>query len=336
MASIKKEHRNVAMLMLILVVIIIVGISISVSFGAANIDFFEVWQAILKPDLSISNHAVINQVRLPRVLSGLLVGASFAVSGALMQGMTRNPLADSGLLGINGGATLAIALCFALAPGLLYNQMLIMSFIGAAVSALLVFGISSASKRGSTPFRLTMAGAVISALLIALSQGVALYFNLSQDLAFWSAGGLAGVTWSQLSVATPIILLTLAISFILSPYITILSLGDEVATSLGQRTFLIKFVSVISILVLAGLAVSIAGNVAYVGLIVPHIVKLLVGGKYQYIVPCSALFGAAFVLIADFVARLINAPQETPLGALTALIGGPFFIYLIKTRGRDA
>ena len=176
---------------------------------------------------------------------------------------------------------------------------------------------------------------MISALLVSLSQGVALYFNLSQDLAYWSAGGMAGITWPQLVISAPIILVTLLASFILAPYITILNLGDEVATSLGQRTVFIRLVSILIILTLAGIAVSLAGNVAYVGLIVPHIVKLLVGGKYQLIIPISALFGGWFLLIADLAARLINAPQETPLGALTALIGVPFFIYLIKTRGRD-
>ncbi len=333
--EVKKERRRLLVIMFLLAILIVISVALSVSFGAANINFFEIWQAILSPDLTLTNHAVIHNVRLPRVLASLLVGACFAVSGAIMQGITRNPLADSGILGINGGATLAIALCFAFGRGMAYNQLLMMSFIGAALAAIVVFGISSTAKGGSTTFRLTLAGAVISALLVSLSQGVALYFNLSQDLAYWSAGGMAGITWPQLVISAPIILVTLLASFILAPYITILNLGDEVATSLGQRTVFIRLVSILIILTLAGIAVSLAGNVAYVGLIVPHIVKLLVGGKYQLIIPISALFGGWFLLIADLAARLINAPQETPLGALTALIGVPFFIYLIKTRGRD-
>lgn len=333
--EIKKERRRLLVITGLLTVLIMISIAFSISLGAANIDIFDIWEAIFSPDLTLTEHTIIHNVRLPRVLASLLVGACFAVSGAIMQGITRNPLADSGLLGINGGATLAIALCFAFGVQA-YNQLLIMSFIGAALATITVFGISSTTKGGATPFRLTLAGAVISALLISLSQGVALYFNLSQDLAYWSAGGMAGITWAQLAMSVPIIFVSLVGSFILAPYLTILSLGDEVATSLGQRTILIRVFSLLIVLMLAGIAVSLAGNVAYVGLIVPHVVKLLVGGKYQFIIPISALLGGWFLLVADLASRLINAPQETPLGALTAMIGVPFFIYLIKTRGRDA
>ena len=329
----KKAYHSLISVTSILVTLLLVGAIISVSLGAATIDFKEVWQAVFNPNMEITNHVVIHGVRLPRVLAGILVGACFAVAGALMQGVTRNPLADSGILGINGGATLGIALTFAFSSNRNFNHLLGVAFLGAALATILVFGLSWSAKSGAMPFRLTMTGAVISALLLALSQGIALYYNLSQDLAFWSAGGLAGITWDQLTKATPILLIALLGAILISPAITILNLGDEVATSLGQRTTLIRILSILLILTLAGGAVALAGNIAYVGLIVPHIVKLLIGGKYQHIIPISALAGGVFILIADIAARLINAPEETPIGALTALVGVPFFIYLIKTRG---
>ena len=329
----KKTSYSLISVTLLLLVILILGMIISISLGAASIDFSEVWTAVFSPNREITNHVVIHDVRLPRVLAGILVGACFAVAGAMMQGITRNPLADSGILGINGGATLGIALTFAFTNGRSFNQLLLVAFIGAALATILVFGLSWSAKGSAMPFRLTMTGAVVSALLLALSQGIALYYNLSQDLAFWSAGGLSGVGWEQLAKTFPIIIIAILGAIIISPSITILNLGDEIATSLGQKTTLIRILSILIILTLAGIAVALAGNIAYVGLIIPHIVKLLIGGKYQHIIPVSALAGGVFILIADIAARLINAPEETPIGALTALVGVPFFIYLIKTKG---
>jgi len=221
--------------------------ALSITFGAADVSFVTVWEAVFAFNPDITQHQIIQELRLPRVIGGAMVGASFAVAGALMQGMTRNPMADSGLLGLNAGAGLVITMCFAFFPGLSFNQLILFAFIGAGLGAGLVFGVGSLSRGGLTPVRLVLAGAAVSALFGALSEGVALHFNIGQNLAFWYAGGLAGTKWFQLKVMLPWIIGALIAAMMLSRSITLLSLGDEIAAGLGQRTRTIKLVRVQSL-----------------------------------------------------------------------------------------
>ncbi|WP_373231325.1 FecCD family ABC transporter permease [Cohnella sp.] len=283
---------------------LIISIALSVSFGAAEIAFVTVWEAVFRFNPDLTTHQIIQELRLPRVLGGAMVGASFAVAGALMQGMTRNPMADSGLLGLNAGAGL-------------------------------VFGISSLAKGGLTPVRLVLAGAGVSALLAALSEGIALYFRIGQDLAFWYAGGVAGTKWFQLKVMFPWVGGAIIAAMMLSRSITVLSLGEEIAAGLGQRTRLIKLAGTVIVLILAGSAVAVVGTVGFVGLIIPHLTRFLVGVDYRWIIPCSAVLGSLLVVFADLGARMINPPFETPIGALIALIGVPFFLYLARKERRE-
>ncbi|WP_152393620.1 FecCD family ABC transporter permease [Paenibacillus guangzhouensis] len=310
------------------------AMALSVTFGAADISFDMVWKAVFAFNPDITQHQIIQELRLPRVIGGAMVGASFAVAGALMQGMTRNPMADSGLLGLNAGAGLVITLCFAFLPGLSFNQLILFAFIGAGLGAGLVFGVGSLSRGGLTPVRLVLAGAAVSALFGALSEGVALHYNIGQNLAFWYAGGLAGTKWFQLKVMLPWIIGALIASMMLSRSITLLSLGDEIAAGLGQRTRTIKFAGTIIVLILAGSAVAVVGAVGFVGLIIPHLTRFLVGVNYRWIIPCSAVLGSLLVVLADLTARMIRPPYETPIGALIALIGVPFFMYLARKERR--
>jgi len=314
---------------------LVLGIALSVSFGAADIRLKIVWEAIFAFNPELTQHQIIWELRLPRVLGGAMVGASFAVSGAIMQGMTRNPLADSGLLGLNAGAGFVLALCFAFFPGLPFMYLIMYSFVGAGVGAGLVFGIGSLAKGGLTPVRLVLAGAAISALLGALSEGIALHFRIGQDLAYWYAGGVAGTKWYQLKIMLPWIGAAIAGAIALSRSITMLSLGDDVARGLGQRTFLVKLGGTVIVLILAGAAVSIVGAVGFVGLIIPHLTRKLVGVDYRWIIPCSAVLGSLLVVFADLCARMINPPYETPIGALIALIGVPFFLFLARKERRE-
>ncbi|SDX70678.1 iron ABC transporter permease [Paenibacillus sp. CF384] len=311
------------------------SIALSVSFGAADIKFAEVWGAIFHYQSDLVSHQIIQELRLPRVLGAALVGASFAISGAIMQGMTRNPLADSGLLGLNSGSGFALAVCFAFFPGLPYTYLMLYSFAGAGLGALIVFGLGAASRGGLTPVRLVLVGATLSAMLTALSEGIAIQYRIGQDLAFFYAGGVAGVRWSQLEIMSPWFAIAVAAAIALSPAITMLSLGDDVAKGLGLRTGLIKFLAMIVVLVLAGAAVSVAGAVAFIGLLVPHVTRKLVGVDYRWIIPCSAILGALLVVLADLAARTVNAPEETPIGALIAIIGVPFFLYLARKERRE-
>ncbi|HEY9570856.1 MAG TPA: iron ABC transporter permease, partial [Metalysinibacillus sp.] len=176
--------------------------------------------------------------------------------------------------------------------------------------------------------------AAVSALFGALSEGIALHFRIGQDLAFWYAGGVSGTRWSQLFIMMPVVILAVLGAIALSKSITLLSLGDDIATGLGQKTARIKLFGMLLVLVLAGSAVSVVGPVGFVGLIIPHLTRYIVGVDYRYIIPCSAILGALLVLWADFIARMINPPYETPIGALIALIGVPFFLYLARKEGR--
>lgn len=310
------------------------AIGLSVAFGAADIRFSIVWDAILHFNPELTQHQIIRELRLPRVLGGAMVGACFAVSGAMMQGMTRNPLADSGLLGLNAGAGFMLALSFAFFPGLPFMYLIMYAFFGAGIGAGLVYGIGSIAKGGLTPVRLVLAGAALSALLSALSEGIALYFRIGQDLAFWYAGGVAGTKWLQLKIMLPWVAAAIAGAIALSRSITMLSLGEDIARGLGQRTGLVKLAGVVIILILAGAAVAVVGAVGFVGMLIPHLTRKLVGVDYRWIIPCSAVLGSLLVVLADLTARMINPPYETPIDALIALIGVPFFLYLARKERR--
>lgn len=311
------------------------GVAVSVSFGAADIKLSVVWTSIFHFNPDLTDHQVIREVRLPRVLGGVMIGAAFAVAGAIMQGMTRNPLADSGLMGINSGAGFALALCFAFLPNLPFMYLVLYSFIGAGAGAGIVYGIGSMARGGLTPARLVLAGAAFSALLTALSEGIALYFRIGQDLAFWYAGGLAGTSWLQLQVMSPWIVAAILAAIALSRSVTMLSLGEEVAKGLGQRTTLVKIAGTVIVLVLAGSSVSVVGAVGFIGLMVPHLTRYLVGVDYRWIIPCSAVLGSLLVVFADLAARMVNPPSETPVGAIISLVGVPFFLYLARKERRE-
>ncbi|MED0673960.1 iron ABC transporter permease [Aneurinibacillus aneurinilyticus] len=317
------------------VVALILSIGLSVSFGVADIKFTTVWEGIFHYNADLTQHQIIQELRLPRVLGGAMVGTSFAVAGAIMQGMTRNPLADSGLLGLNSGAGFALALCYAFFPGMPFLYLILYSFLGAGLGAGLVYGIGSMVRGGLTPLRLVLAGAAVSALLSALGEGIALFFRIGQDLAFWYAGGVAGTSWLQLKIMFPWVIAAVIGAIILSRSITMLSLGDDVAKGLGLHSGTVKLFSTIIVLILAGAAVSVVGAVGFVGLIIPHLTRKLVGVDYRLIIPCSAVLGALLVILADLAARMVNPPYETPLGALIALIGVPFFLYVSRKEGRE-
>lgn len=307
----------------------------SISFGAANMDLSTAWGALFNPDPSLTEHQIIQTLRFPRTVADLIVGCSLAVCGALMQGTTRNPLADSGLMGISSGATFAMALCMAFLPSRTYGQMMLFAFMGAAVTTGITYFIASLGKRGMTPQRLVLAGLSISMLFGAFSQYISLKYRLAQALAYWTAGGTAGAKWNELAIVAPFFVVAVLSAIALSPSVTVMSLGEDVATGLGLKTTLVKGFSTIIVLVLTGLSVIVVGPVGFVGLITPHIVRYLVGVDYRYIIPASGLYGALLTVSADLVGRLINKPYETPIGIIFAVIGVPYFLYLARRQRRE-
>lgn len=309
------------------------AMAVSLRYGAVQVPLATFWEALLHFDKENQLHQVIYSIRLPRVLGAALVGTSLAVSGGLAQGITQNPLADSGLMGINAGSALGLAAVFAFFPTAGYWQILLVSFLGAGVSIVIIYFISRRSSKGATPIRLVLAGAGISALFISLSQFIALQFNLSQDITFWSMGGVSAISWKQLQVAAPFFLIALLLALGYSSSVTILRFGDDTAVSLGKKPQRIRLIISVLILLLSGLSVAIAGSVSFVGLIVPHMMRFFAGENYRKLIPFTAVGGALLVVLADFVARIINPPFETPFGAVVAVIGIPFFIYLFRKGG---
>jgi len=313
--------------------LLIVMFAVSLILGAADIPVKDIWNALFTNQEG-SGISIIREIRLPREVAAAVVGIALAVSGAIMQGMTRNPLADPGLLGLTSGANAALAITIALIPAVNYFGIMIACFIGAAVGALMVFGIGAVKKGGFSPFKIVLAGAAVSTFLQAISEGVGLYFQISQDVSMWTSGGVIGTTWGQLQVIVPVILISLLVSLIFARQLTILSLNEEIAVGLGQKTTLIKAILFFIIVLLAGAAVALVGNLAFIGLMVPHIVRAIVGTDYRYIIPMSAIVGGILMLLADTLGRTLNAPWEIPVVAIVSIMGLPFFLFIVRKGGR--
>ncbi|KGP92230.1 iron ABC transporter [Pontibacillus chungwhensis BH030062] len=314
------------------IVLCVLSFLIALRLGAADLSFKDIWMTFMT-DVENDSTLLLSEIRIPREVGAIVVGAALAVSGAIMQGLTKNPLADPGLLGLTSGANMALAIALALLPGANYIWITIACFIGAAIGAGLVMGIGSMKRGGFSPFRIVLAGAAVSAFLTAIGEFIGLYFHVSKDITMWTAGGLMGTSWSQLQLIIPFIFIGILVALILSKQLTILSLNEELAVGLGQKVTFIKLALFTVVIILAGSAVALVGNMVFIGLMIPHIVRAMVGTDYRFIIPSSVFIGAAFMLIADTLGRTINAPYETPVAAIIALLGLPFFLYIVKRGG---
>jgi len=306
---------------------------ISIRFGAVEISFKNIYMALFT-NQSNEEISIIKEIRLPREIAAIFVGAALATAGAIMQGMTRNPLADPGILGLTAGANAALALTLVIIPSANYFGIMVSCFIGAAIGALFVFGISMLNKGGFSPFKMVLAGSAVSAFLYAIAEGIGIYFKISKDVSMWTAGGIIGTNWRQLYVVVPFIILGIIIAVLLSRQLTILSLKEEVAVGLGQKILRVKIILFMVITILAGASVALVGNLAFVGLMIPHIVRAIVGTDYRFIIPMCVFIGASFMLLADTIGRTINAPFETPVAAIVSIMGLPFFLLIVHKGGK--
>ncbi|NEU59698.1 iron ABC transporter permease [Paenibacillus sp. ALJ109b] len=315
------------------VLVLIVCFIIAMMFGAEETTFRNLWLTLTSATKN-DNILILREIRLPRELAAMLIGAALAVSGGIMQGITRNPLADPGLLGLTSGANMALALAFVFMPSLGYFGIMVACFVGAALGAALVIVLGSMRRGSLSPIRVVLAGAAVSAFMYAISDGISIFFKISKDVSMWTSGGLIGTTWSQIQAIAPVILVGLVIVPFLSNQINILSLSDEVATGLGQKLVLVKTILFLLVIVLTGASVALIGNMAFVGLMIPHIVRKLVGTDYRYIIPVSIFAGASFMLLAETLGRTINAPYETPVVAIASMLGLPFFLFVVRRGGK--
>jgi iron complex transport system permease protein len=311
--------------------LLMVWLLFSIMLGAADITPQTVYQALFHFDSENFQHLIIQTVRLPRVLTGVIVGASLAVAGAIMQGLTRNPLADSGLLGINSGASFAVVLAvFALGSPPL-SVYALFGFAGAGAAAALVYLFGAMGRGGATPLKLTLAGVIVTAFLSSFTTAILIHDQETLDkIRFWTAGSLAGREMPLLVQTGPYMIIGLVGALLISRQITTMSLGEDVAKGLGQNTLWVKAVAALVVVLLAGGAVALAGPIGFVGLVIPHVVRFIVGTDYRWIIPYSALSGSLLVTLGDMGARVIIRPQEFPVGVMMAVIGGPFFIWLAR------
>lgn len=311
--------------------ILLAGYSLTV--GARHIPLPIIWKALVAYDPSQVDELLVRTLRVPRLLLALACGLSFGVAGALMQGITNNPMASPSIMGVNSGAALGLAVAMILLPDSSLNITILFAFAGAALATVIIMALANRNGSRMSPVFLALAGTAVSAVLLAITQALVVYFDVAQDLSYWTAGGISGVRMPQVLLLWPWTLLGLIMAVALSKSVTLLSFGEEMAIGLGGHMGRIRFLAGLAVLILCGSAVAIAGPIGFVGLVTPHMARQLVGIDYRKVIPITALLGAILLVAADLVARGAASPFEIPLGAITALIGVPFFLYLANRKG---
>lgn len=320
---------------IVTVSLILVVTLLSIIYGTKEISIQLVWDAVFHFDDENVDHHIVRSSRIPRAIAVLVVGAFLAVAGAVMQGITRNYLASPSLMGVNDGSAFVITLAVVFFPNLPNYQMILLSMLGSALGAGLVFGFGSLIKNGLSPVRLAIIGTVIGTFLSSMASAVAMYFQVSQTIAAWYNTKVQSVDPEMLMLSIPFGLVGIIFAMVSARAITITSLGEDIAIGLGQKTRAVRLLSMFSVVLLTGTAVALVGKIAFVGLVIPHMVRFLVGEDYRFIIPCSLLMGGCFLSLCDLISRYVNFPFETPIGVVTAIIGVPFFLYLIRTRGGE-
>ena len=315
-----------------MLILLIISIVSALLLGTTKIDIFNAITSALNGDKSNYSYKILMHLRLPRVLGAVFSGAALAVSGLIIQAVLNNPMASPNIIGVNSGAGLFVILISAMAPEL-YSLLPAAAFTGALFACLLIYIISYFTD--SNKMTITLVGIAINSILSAgISTVKTIYPNSVYDSNTFMIGGLAGVSYSKINYAALIISISLIITFIFSKDIDILYLGDIKAKSLGMRTSLKRFLFIILASALAGSAVSFAGLISFVGLIIPHIFKRIFGNSHRILLPLSAIGGATLVVICDVLARILFSPYEVPVGIILSFTGGPFFIFLIFMQRR--
>lgn len=314
----------------IISLLFVIGAYLSLRFGAISYSHQQLVETLRHPMTDSPVQDVVIDLRLPRMVAAILVGAAMAQAGAMMQGITRNVIADPGLLGINAGAGLALILGYAIFGSLNYSQILVICLLGSCLAAGLVFGLSYQVQKGYNQLRLILSGAMVASLFSAIGQAITIYFNLSTAVIGWQAGGLVQVNWKMLTIIGPLIIVGLILAQLFSHQLTILSLNETVAKNFGQRTALMTMVLLGIVLLLSAAAVALVGSLSFVGLIIPHFIRMFTGKNYKMLLPLTAFAGASFLIWVDLVCRSINPPAETPISAVISIIGLPCFLWLIR------
>lgn len=326
------KDKNKILILGLLIIIVLVLIYLSITLGFINTSYKTVIEAYNAYNAS-QEHIIIKTSRVPRTITGLMVGGALGLAGLLIQAVTRNELASPSILGVNSGAVLALVVSIIFLPQLSLFPMVIIAFLGALVATFFVY-ISSGGLHGEVrPMDLTLGGTAFSALFFSLTQGILYKHEAAlEEVMYWMIGSIEGKSLNIILRFIPIILLVMFICLFLGKKLNALSLGEEMAKALGVNTLYLKLTIIVIVSVLSGISVALSGPIAFVGLVTPHLVKRFFGRDYRWLIPFSIFVGAAILLSADIISRFIIFPKEVPVGAVTALLGGPFFIYIAKRR----
>ena len=319
-------------LLLCLAVIAVLAF-LSMAVGTRTIGLGEVWRSVSAYDPTNTDHLVIMELRLPRTILGVLVGAALGLAGAVMQGFTRNPLADPGILGVNAGAALFVVIAISVLKISSVFGYVWFAFVGAAIAAVIVYSIASLGREGATPIKLALSGAAITAAFGAVTTAFLLMNQSTFDqFRFWQVGALAGRDLSVAGQIAPFLIVGLVLSLFLGRVLNTLSLGEDVARALGAKIGLSRAVAAAGVVILCGGATAAAGPIGFIGLTIPHVARMITGPDYRWTLPYSMLLGPILLISADIVGRIIARPGEVQVAILTAFIGAPVFIALVRRK----
>lgn len=328
--NIEKRTRRRKQTAVFLPIFFIASVISGLALGAVVISPQEIWSIMLGNSESIGETILLN-VRIPRLILAALAGACLAASGAILQGVMQNPLADPSIIGVTAGGGLAASLAMVAIPQIGY-LLPVLAFVGAFITAVVIYVF--AWDKGASPLKIILAGVAINAMLGALQSGIMiLYSDRVQSVLPWLAGGFQGKGWFHVEFVWPFALVGLLLACFAIRPINLLLIGDETARILGTQVEFVRLSLILLAALLAGAAVSVAGLVGFVGLVVPHMIRLLIGEDYRLLLPFSMIGGAALVMITDTVARTAFDPIELPVGILLACLGAPFFLFLLKRKG---
>ncbi len=323
-----KKHKG--LIIILLVILLCVSVLAGILLGSVSISAQDIFDCLTGKDTSSKNYILITAVRLPRVLGGLAAGVGLATAGVILQGVMNNALASPNTIGVNSGAGFAVMLAMAFWPGNM-TATASMAFLGALITTLLIFLLAYLADSSRTT--IILAGVTVSSFLSAGINTIKLMdADITVNMTSFMIGSLSGITFKKLILPAYAVMIAVILACMLARALNILGLGDDIARSLGLRVNLVRFVLLVIASVLAGVVVSYAGLLSFVGLIVPHICRHLFGNDNRLLLPCSALLGGSFVLICDMIGRTLFAPYELPVGIIMSFLGGPFFLYLLRRK----
>lgn len=332
-SSIPKNFKSVLFLCLALLVLCAIA---SLVLGSRVVRLQELLDGLFHPDVE-SYGANIVRKRVARTVFALCCGAALGVSGSLMQSVTRNPIADPSILGVNTGASVFVVSGIAFLNISAAHQYIWLALVGAAVTAVFVFGIGSMGRGGATPIKLVLAGAATSAALSSVVSAILLPRSYVMDqFRFWQVGSVGSGNWSVVLTLAPFLVIGVAAAILTAPALNALALGDDVATGMGVRTGVLRLISALAGVILCGAVTALAGPIGFIGLLATHVMRLVLGPDLRFVIPMSALSGAIILTISDILGRLLGSPGELEVGVVTAFVGAPLLIFLaIRSKVRS-